>query len=222
MSDVYKVVLADDHKLFRDGLERLLGYEEDILVLGCADNGKEAIELVERVGPDILLLDVQMPIMGGVELVEELKSRGFPDLKYIAITAFDDTDHISSLSEVGVNGYILKASGFEQVMNAIRSVGKGFPYVDEVLAEKMLDPDRETESEENILDKLTLREKESLYWLSMGLNNREIAEKMYLSDKTVKNHLSHAMAKLLIQDRTQAAIFAWRTGLAKWSPDDFK
>src|SRR6056297_1017415 len=127
MSDVYKVVLADDHKLFRDGLERLLGYEEDILVLGCADNGKEAIELVERVGPDILLLDVQMPIMGGVELVEELKSRGFPDLKYIAITAFDDTDHISSLSEVGVNGYILKASGFEQVMNAIRSVGKGFP-----------------------------------------------------------------------------------------------
>jgi len=102
---------------------------------------------VERVEPDILLLDAQMPIMDGVELVKELKSRGFSELKYIAITAFDDTDHISSLSEVGVNGYILMASGFEQVMNAIRSVGKGFLYVDEVLAEEMLDPDKEAEVE---------------------------------------------------------------------------
>lgn len=221
MTNAYRIVLADDHKLFRDGLERLLGYEEDIQVLGCADNGEDAVKLVEELKPDILLLDVQMPVMGGIELVEELRSRGYENLKYIAITAFNDNDHISKLSEVGVSGYIVKSSGFEQVMNAIRSVGKGFPYVDEALAEKMLSPNKDMDSDDDVLDKLTIREKEALYWLSMGLNNREIAEKMFLSDKTVKNHLSHAMAKLEIQDRTQAAIYAWRSGLAKWSEEDF-
>jgi len=221
MNEVYRVVLAEDHKLFRDGLERLLGYEEDIEVVGTADNGKEAITMVEQKMPDILLLDVHMPVMGGTELVTELKKRKSLDLKYIAITAFDDTGHIADLSEAGVNGYVLKASGFDQVMEAIRSVGKGFPYVDPVIAEKLLSPMKKNKGDKAMLDMLSIREKESLFWLSQGFNNTEIAEKMFLSDKTVKNHLSHVMSKLSIQDRTQAAIVAWRTGLAKWSPDDF-
>ncbi|HPI97643.1 MAG TPA: response regulator transcription factor [Synergistales bacterium] len=221
MTHTYRVVLAEDHKLFRDGLERLLSLEEDIEVVGTADNGQEAIRVVEEAKPEILLLDVHMPVMGGAEMVRILREKGM-DMKYIAITAFDDEGHIAELSEAGVNGYILKASGFDQVQAAIRSVGKGFPYVDPAIAQKLLSPMKKNKGEEDLLERLSIREKEALYWLAQGFNNQEIAEKMILSDKTVKNHLSHLMKKLNIQDRTQAAIIAWKTGLAKEDPAQFQ
>lgn len=220
MTEKYRVVLAEDHKLFRDGLERLLSLEEDIEVVGTADNGQEALKVVEKTKPDILLLDVHMPIMGGSEMVSILKEKGM-DLKYVAITAFDDEGHIAELSQAGVNAYILKASGFDQVQAAIRSVGKGFPYVDPAIAQKLLSPMQKGAGEEDVLKSLSLREKEALYWLAQGFNNQEIADKMILSDKTVKNHLSHVMKKLNTQDRTQAAIIAWKTGLAKEDPSKF-
>ncbi len=218
---VYRIVLADDHKLFRDGLERLLNLEPDVEVVGRADNGEEALVVVEEKKPDILLLDVHMPIMGGTELVNELNKRGI-DLKCIAITAFDDEEHIAQLSQAGVSGYVLKTSGFTEVLAAVRSVGKGFPYVDPGIAQKLLSPMKKGEDKTDLFKDLTLREKESLYWLSQGLNNTEISEKMILSDKTVKNHLSHVMRKLGIQDRTQAAILAWKMGLAKVDPKIFR
>lgn len=217
----YRLVLADDHKLFRDGLERLLNLESDVEVVGRADNGEEAIKVVEEQKPDILLLDVHMPIMGGTELVNELNKRGIVP-KCIAITAFDDEEHIAKLSQAGVSGYVLKTSGFTEVLAAVRSVGKGFPYVDPCIAQKLLSPMNKDEEEKDVFKDLTLREKEALYWLSQGLNNMEISEKMILSDKTVKNHLSHVMRKLDIQDRTQAAILAWKMGLAKVDPETFR
>lgn len=217
----YRVVLADDHKLFRDGLERLLNLEPDLEVVGRADNGKEALKVVEETNPDILLLDVHMPVMGGTELVNELHARGIVP-KCIAITAFDDEQHIAELSEAGVSGYVLKTSGFSEVLAAVRSVAKGFPYVDPGIAQKLLAPMNKEEEDADLFRGLTLREKEALYWLSQGLNNVEISEKMVLSDKTVKNHLSHVMRKLGIQDRTQAAILAWKMGLAKVDPAIFQ
>lgn len=217
----YRIVLADDHKLFRDGLEKLLNLESDMEVVGRADNGEEALAVVTERKPDILLLDVSMPIMGGVELVNRLNGLGIAP-KCIAITAFDDDRHIAELSEAGVSGYVLKTSGFDEVLAAVRSVAKGFPYVDPMIAQKLLAPMNRDEEDSDFFRDLTIREKETLYWLSQGLNNTEISEKMVLSDKTVKNHLSHVLKKLGIQDRTQAAIIAWKMGLAKSDPEIFK
>jgi len=216
-----RVVLADDHKLFRDGLERLLDLEPDIEVVGRADNGKEALAVVMEKKPDLLLLDVHMPVMGGVVLVNKLRELGLSP-KCIAVTAFDDDRHIADLSEAGVSGYVLKTSGFEEVLAAVRSVVKGFPYVDPMIAQKLLAPIKHDNEDPGFFGDLTLREKETLYWLSQGMNNAEISEKMILSDKTVKNHLSHVMKKLGIQDRTQAAVAAWKMGLAKMDPKMFE
>jgi DNA-binding NarL/FixJ family response regulator len=216
-----RVVLADDHRLFREGLKRLLDLESDIEVIGEARDGVEALQVVRGTNPDVLLFDVNMPVMDGVQLVKEL-SGSAKGLKFVAITAFDDEDHLAALSSIGVHGYVLKASGLLELLSAVRSVARGEAYVDPKVAGKLLTSFHRRREERDLLVDLTPREMEVLYWLSQGFNNLEIAGKMVLSEKTVKNHVSHVLRKLELSDRTQAAVLAWKLGLAQRSLDSIR
>lgn len=209
-----RLLLADDHRLFRDGLHRLLELENDIEVVGEAKDGLEAVQMTRATDPDIVLLDINMPKMDGGQVVKELKG-GNCRSKFVAITAYDDEEHLAALSSAGINGYILKSSGMQDLLAALRSVYEGESYVDPKVAGKLLNTFQKHQEEKDIMMLLTQREKEVLYWLSQGYNNAEISSKMVLSEKTVKNHVSHLLKKLNLNDRTQAAVMAWRMGIVQ-------
>lgn len=209
-----RLLLADDHRLFREGLRRLLELENDIEIVGEAKDGLEAVDLTRTTNPDIVLLDINMPRMDGGQVVKELKNEQCRS-KFVAITAYDDEEHLAALSSVGISGYILKSSGMPDLLFALRSVYEGESYVDPKVAGKLLNTFQKRQEEKDVMMLLTQREKEVLYWLSQGFNNAEISGKMILSEKTVKNHVSHLLKKLNLNDRTQAAVLAWKMGLVQ-------
>jgi DNA-binding NarL/FixJ family response regulator len=213
-----RVAIADDHRLFREGLRRLLELESDIEIVGEAKDGAEAVEMILSKEPDIVLLDINMPKMDGGQVVDRLKNENLRT-KFVAITAYDDEEHLASLSAIGINGYILKSSSMPDLLSALRSVYNGESYVDPKVAGKLLSSFQKRKEEQDVMLLLTQREKEVLFWLSQGFNNAEISAKMVLSEKTVKNHVSHLLKKLGLNDRTQAAVLAWRMGIVQTSSD---
>ncbi|MDD2206107.1 MAG: response regulator transcription factor [Aminobacterium sp.] len=219
--DSIRLVIADDHRLFRDGVKKLLELESDIDVIGEAGDGEEALKVVREKEPDVLLFDINMPKIDGIQLVRELNSYTHA-IKYVAVSAYDDEDSLSALSSAGVLGFVLKASGRVELLSAIRSANRNQPYVDPRVAGKLLTSFSRRKEENDQLYELTPREKEILYWLAQGLSNSEVAAKMVLSEKTVKNHVSHVLKKLDLRDRTQAAILAWRIGFAQLQPDSLR
>jgi DNA-binding NarL/FixJ family response regulator len=206
-----RIVIADDHRLFREGLRRLLELEGDLEIVGEAKDGAEAVDLILTTDPDVVLLDINMPKMDGGQVIKRLRGSNIHS-KFMAITAYDDEEHLADLSAQGINGYILKSSSMPDLLVALRSVSGGESYVDPKVAGKLLSSFKRKE-ENDVMQLLTQREKEVLYWLSQGFNNLEISAKMVLSEKTVKNHVSHLLRKLNLNDRTQAAVLAWRMGL---------
>ncbi len=214
-----RLVLVDDHKLFRDGVRKLLEMEPDMSVEGEASDGIEGVDLVRKVRPDLVLFDVGMPGMDGIQLVQEL-SRTTKGIKYVAITAYQDEARLSELSAAGVDGFVIKSSGRLELLSAVRSVARGQCYVDPKVAGLLLGALHKKRDEDILLSDLTDREREVLFLLSQGLSNVEISEKMVLSEKTVKNHVSHILKKLDLRDRTQAAILAWRMGIARGKTEE--
>lgn len=219
--DQISLVIADDHKLFRDGIKKLLEIEADIDVVGEASDGIEALKIVKSVHPDILLFDVDLPKLDGLQIVRELNSL-HSEIHYVAISTYDDEERLSALSAEGVHGFVLKASGRVELLSAVRSASRGQNYVDPKVAGKLLTSFYRRKEETDQLYELTPREKEILYWLSQGFSNSEIAGRMVLSEKTVKNHVSHVLKKLDLRDRTQAAIMAWKVGFAQLNPDSIR
>ncbi|MDR1874297.1 MAG: response regulator transcription factor [Synergistaceae bacterium] len=213
-----KVVVVDDHKLFRDGLRRVLELEPDLRVVAEAGDGEEALTVIQEHLPEIVLFDINMPRVDGVQLVRELNNLKIRSA-LIAVSAYDDEDCLATLSAEGVLGFVLKSSGRTELIAAIRSVSRGQSYVDPRVAGKLMTSFARRKNENDLLGELTSREKEILYWLAQGLSNNEVAKRMVLSEKTVKNHVSHMLKKLDIRDRTQAAIMAWKVGFAQLSPD---
>ncbi len=209
-----RIALADDHRLFREGLRRLLELEDDIEIVGEAKDGAEAVDLVKMTDPDIVLLDINMPKLDGGQVVKQLKGSAIHS-KFVAITAYDDEEHLATLSAIGINGYILKSSSMPDLLAALRSVHSGESYVDPKVAGKLLSSFQKRKEEQDVMLLLTQREKEVLFWLSQGFSNAEISNKMVLSEKTVKNHVSHLLKKLGLNDRTQAAVLAWRMGMVQ-------
>ncbi|MDR2180195.1 MAG: response regulator transcription factor [Synergistaceae bacterium] len=213
-----KIVLADDHKLFRDGLRKILEMEPDLQVVAEAGDGEEALSIIREHLPDVVLFDINMPRMDGIQLVRELKNIKLR-AALIAVSAYDDEDCLATLSAEGVLGFVLKSSGRSELLAAIRAVSREQSYVDPRVAGKLMTSFARRKNENDLLAELTPREKEILYWLAQGLSNSEVASRMVLSEKTVKNHVSHMLKKLDIRDRTQAAIMAWKAGFAQISPD---
>ena len=210
------LLIVDDQTIIRHGLKSLLELQDDLTVIGDAGNGEEAIALIaslkqESQLPDVVLLDVRMPIMDGVATTKEI-NQYYPEIKILILTTFDDDEYISQAMNHGARGYLLKDSPPEDLAMAIRVVNKGNTYMGSGLLEKMLHKSPQaktvTPAISNQLAELSPREREVLKLIAQGLNNREIAKKLYISEKTVKNHVTSILSKLNLRDRTQAALLA--------------
>ena len=210
-----RLLIVDDQAIVRHGLKSLLELQQDITVVGNAANGEEAINAIallaqqDRV-PDVVLLDIRMPIVDGVATTKELCQR-YPAIKILILTTFDDDEYVSQAMSYGAKGYLLKDSPPEDLALAIRAVNKGHTHLGPGLFKKALSYTPEVENTSLILGQLaelSPREKEVLNLIAVGSNNKEIAIKLYISEKTVKNHVTSILSKLELRDRTQAALLA--------------
>lgn len=206
------VMIADDHSMIREGLKQLLELEGDFKVVAEATDGIECISKLEKITPDVLLLDINMPNMNGLEVLQKIKDSKMK-IKVLVLTIHSEVEYLLKAVEIGVNGYILKDSESAELKKAIHAVMNGENYIQPslipVLNAKMIDRDKD-----NIkIESLTKRELEVLKNLSYGMYNKEIAEKLNISERTVKNHISNIFKKIEVTDRTQAAVFAIRNNL---------
>ena len=208
-----KILLVDDHLLVRQGIKKILELEEDFQVVGEAGNGEEALGKFENLKPDIILLDINMPELNGIETLKQIKAMD-KNQKVIMLTFHDEREYLVETINSGANGYILKDAESESLIRGIRDVNKGGSYVHPSIAGVLVKSQKQTEVEPKLskemedLRRLTRREKEVLKLISQGMNNREIANALFISEKTVKNHVSNIFKKIHVNDRTQAAIFA--------------
>jgi DNA-binding NarL/FixJ family response regulator len=201
-----KLMLVDDHAILRDGLRNLLGLEQHIQVVGEAVSGEEAILKVKECKPDVVLMDINMPKMNGIEVTGILKKL-YPELKVLVLTMHDHDEYFLAAIRGGADGYLLKDAPFDQVIDAIRTVAKGESVIHPSMTKKLLNfhQQKKQDVEETFL---TEREKEVLQCLVEGMSNKEIADKLFISDKTVKIHVSKIFKKLNVKSRSQVVIYA--------------
>jgi len=209
-----RVVICDDQAIVRDGLELLLKLEKDISIVGLAQDGLEAVELVEKIIPDLVLMDLKMPSMNGVEATRRIHA-AHPEVKVLVLTTFDDDEWVFDAIRVGASGYLLKDTPREKVVEAVRGTYMGKSFVDPSVAGKLLDQiaTQQDQPRTSLTDRLSEREIDVLRLLARGFSNADIADRLHLSDGTVRNHVSSILAKLEVPDRTQAAIIAIKHGL---------
>ncbi|GIO25399.1 response regulator [Ornithinibacillus bavariensis] len=205
-----KVLLAEDQVMVRQGLKAMIETDEEIVVIGEADNGKEAVRLCEKQLFDVAILDIRMPEMDGIETAKVLRNR-FPQIKVLMLTTFDDQQYVVDALKVGVSGYMLKNGDTESLIRSIRStMSGGLSLEDQVAAKVMPVLLQSQEVAESVDPSLTPRERAILKCIGEGLNNKEVAERLGLSVGTVKNQTSQILDKLMLRDRTQLAIYAIR------------
>ena len=206
------VMITDDHSMIREGLKQLLELEGDFEVIAEACDGVECINKLEVVTPDVLLLDINMPNMNGLEVLQKLKEMKMK-IKVLVLTVHNEVEYLLKAVDIGINGYLLKESESAELKKAILAVVNGENYIQSslipVLNAKMIDRDSDSVK----IESLTKRELEVLKNLSYGMYNKEIAEKLDISERTVKNHISNIFKKIEVTDRTQAAVFAIRNNL---------
>jgi DNA-binding NarL/FixJ family response regulator len=215
-----KILLVDDHAVVLRGLQFFLCTQQDFEIVGEAHNGKEAIERIEQTRPDVILMDLVMPVMDGIEATAYVK-RHFPEVKVLVLTSFSDQDHVLPALQAGASGYLLKDMKPDQIVEAIRGAYSGnvqlHPDVTLTLMSNMVPvPVQRTEEpkrESAPLDLMTRREKEVLSLIAQGMSNKEIAAALCIAEKTVKTHVSSILSKLNLADRTQAALYAVKHGL---------
>jgi DNA-binding NarL/FixJ family response regulator len=209
-----KVVICDDQAIVRDGLAMLLKLEPDIEVVGAAEDGAAAVEMVAKEKPDVILMDLKMPIMNGVEATRRIRAN-HPEVKILVLTTYEDDEWVFDAIQAGASGYLLKDTPRDEVIKAIRGTVSGKTYVDPSVAGKVLEQvsSHQTQPATLITSKLTEREVEVLRLIARGLTNKDISEQLFLSEGTVRNHVSAILAKLGVSDRTQAAVIAIQHGL---------
>ena len=211
-----RVLLVEDQEIVRRGLKILLEMKPDLKVVGEADNGQRAIEQLEELHkmslpPDVVMMDIRMPVMDGVQATQ-LMCQQFPDTKILVLTTFNDTEYVAQALCFGAKGYLLKDTPGEELAKAIRSIHQGYTQFGPGIVEKMIASVQATKSEQQEpppgLKELTAREREVLRMIAAGASNKEIASVLFLSEGTVRNHISHILTRLNLRDRTQAAIVA--------------
>jgi DNA-binding NarL/FixJ family response regulator len=207
LADAIRVLIADDHAVVREGLRTFLELQEGIEVAGEAADGREALEEAERLGPDVVLMDLVMPRLDGVEAMRELRRR-VPGARVVVLTSFLDDERLLPALRAGAGGYLLKNVEPREVVRSIRLAANGEALIDPAVAARLVDAlgsDRRTDDAE-----LTPREQEVLDLIALGYANKRIALELGIAEKTVKTHVSHVLAKLGVSDRTQAALYAAR------------
>lgn len=208
-----RLLLIDDHQMVRLGLTSYFSVQDDIEVIGEASNGLEGLEMALSMRPDVILMDLVMEVMDGIESTQKILAE-WPEAKIIILTSFIDDEKVFPAMEAGASGYILKTSSASEIADAVRRIDRGEPVFEEKVSEKMLT----RQVEENTWhphDDLTNREFEVLQLIAKGRSNQEIADELFITLKTVKTHVSNILSKLEVSDRTQAAIYAFQNDLVE-------
>ena len=228
-----RVLVADDHELVRDGFKRLLGYERDLALVGEATNGREAVELCGDLKPDLVLMDVRMPQMDGLEATRRIKV-DHPQISVLVITTYENPDYLLEAIKAGAAGYVLKDAPNQRLLSAMRRALEGESPINQELATKLIQrlaseasqpaaagsqapPEAQSAASQappSILEELTPREEEVLGLVARGKTNQEIAESLFITRGTAKVHVQHIIRKLEVSDRTQAVVRAFELGLA--------
>lgn len=224
MNQTIKVLIADDHSLLRTGLVNLLEMTDGIEIVGQAENGIDAVRLAGEIRPDVILMDINMPKLNGIEATRQISARyGIPIL---ALTIHDDEEYIAEMIRAGAKGYVLKDSELQNLVRAIKNADEGVSFFPSNLMEKVMVKFHELKQQQSGIDyyaalndagaqNLTRRELEVLQCIVDGMSNKECAEHLFISEKTVKNHVTNLLRKLDVADRTQAAVYAVQHGIVK-------
>lgn len=210
------VLIADDQAMVRSGLRLILEAESDIAVTAEVGDGEEAVRVARREKPDVILMDVRMPNLDGLAATRRI-TESVPDTKVIVLTTFDLDDYVYGALAAGASGFLLKDAGGDQLVDAIRVVASGDALIAPSVTKRLITEfaDRPQAKDVEGLDDLTERELEVLTEVAKGLSNAEIAEELYVSETTVKTHVSHILTKLHLRDRVQAVVIAYESGLVK-------
>jgi DNA-binding NarL/FixJ family response regulator len=216
-----RIVLAEDHSLMREGTHRILDQYPEFEVVGEAEDGQQALELIERTKPDVAVLDIRMPKLNGVEVVRRLKSC-CPDTKTLMLTAYDDDDYVFTLMEAGASGYLLKTANAKELVDSVRSVYSGEPVLHPAIAMKIarLWAQRGTAAKQGSPEQLSPRELEILDLAARGLRNKAIADKLCISIRTVEGHFNSIFTKLGVFSRVEAVLEAISRHLVNLNEDE--
>ena len=212
-----RVLLADDHEFFRSGFRNALETQPDLECVGDVGDGQAAVTEIERLRPDVAVLDVRMPRMDGLTAAETVLSRG-TETRILLLTTYDDDSHVYRGLRAGTSGFCLKSMPVEELLNAIRVVARGDALIDPSVTRRLVTRFADslapaTVSQPPALDRLTMREREILLEVARGYSNAEIAKRLYVGEQTVKTHVSHLLTKLGLRDRVQAVIYAYENAL---------
>ncbi len=211
-----RIILADDHNVLRQGIAQVLESQEDMHVIAQASTGKEAITLIREHHPDIILLDINMPDLNGLEVTQRVTS-DFPDLGVIILTMYRSDDYVFKAIEAGARGYLLKEAEMDELLAAVRNVSKGQSVIDSSLTDRVfakLRGEIKPVQDDEIKD-LPKRDLEILRLIAKGFSNKEISEQIFITEKTIRNRLSLLFQRLNIKNRTEAALFAIQKGLVE-------
>lgn len=209
-----KVMLADDHILMREGIRQLLECDDSVEIVGEVSNGEQCMQMIYKVKPEVLLLDINMPVKNGIEVLREIRNNKW-NIKVLILTVHNEIEYLLRAMDIGVDGYILKESEFSELKKAINTVMSGETYIQPslipLLNNRMVSRDKDKDK----IEELTKRELEVLIEVANGKLNKEIANELKISERTVKNHISNIFKKIDVSDRTQAAVFAIKNDLIK-------
>lgn len=213
MSRPIRILIVDDHTVVRDGLNALLSAESGMKVVGEAANGLEAVKLAGETQPDVVLLDLVMPSMDGVQAAREIK-KVYPAARILVLTSFAENHMVFSAIKAGASGYIMKDTSSDDLIQAIRDTYLGKAALGPDIARKLMEELQEGGAVDSRPNELTEREVEILQHMALGRTNQEIADELYLSERTVRTHVTNILAKLGLSNRTQAVLYALRQGIA--------
>ena len=216
MESTIRILIADDHGVVREGLRAVLGSEPDMEVVGEAATGKEVVERAAELRPDAILMDIQMPQINGIEATRRILE-GNPDIGVVVLTMFEDDDSVFSAMRAGARGYVLKGAPPSEILKVLRAVAAGDAHFGPEIARRLMSffSEQSPASDQDIFPELSAREVEILDLIAQGHTNAKIAARLYLSPKTVGNHISHIFTKLQVADRAHAIIRAREAGLGR-------
>lgn len=218
MSETIRILIADDHAIVREGLQTLINAKPGMELVGQASDGVEATQLAAALQPDVILLDMAMPRKDGLEAIRDIKQDN-PNARILVLTSFDDDERVFSAIKAGALGYLLKDSSPQQLLQAIHDVYEGHSSLHPTIALKVIKELNQPSDLPPTEEPLTEREVETLRLIAQGLTNQEIAERLTISERTVGKHVSNILDKLYLANRTQAALYALRHGLASLNPE---
>lgn len=210
VKDKIEIIIADDHMMIREGLKQLLELDGTMKVIAEANDGEECLNLLnKRIHPDILLLDINMPKKNGIEVLEYIKQNKIP-VKVLILTVHNEVEYLLKAVDIGIDGYLLKDSSYDELKEAIDVVISGNTYIQPSLLPALNESMEDYALDKEKIECLTKRELDVLQLISEGCSNKKISDELKISERTVKNHISHIFRKIDVEDRTQAAVFAIR------------